>query len=417
MDVFFRFMQSPLRLPEDGVAFSVGGFRIYWYALIISAGMLLCVFLALRSCERHGITKETVMDLAMYCFPSAIIGARAYFVIFNLDDFRSDWLSVFNVRLGGLAIYGGIIGAALAAVIYAKVKKLEMLRLFDFAAPYLPLGQAIGRWGNFLNQEAFGSNTELPWGMKSDRTAAYLQRVMGMGEYRDKLGVDSIDPNGYVHPTFLYESLLCLAAFFLLLWLRGRMGKSGNAFYLYMVIYGAGRFVIEGFRMDSLFMGSIRVSQGLALIFVIVFGIALLLNRSQGRKKSAPEATGESEYGGLLRRIRAEEGLAPDGGEAAGGAAGEAGDDGGSEPGADEGPESEADGVSEPGPDGDAADGACDDGGSKSGAGGGAAGEPDLSDYMEDEGSEPSDYMDGGETAGEAGEDGDSEPGADGLGR
>lgn len=270
-----------LKLNISRAAFNLFGNDIYWYGIIIASGMLLSMFLALRSCEKFGLTRDDITDMLIFGVPSAIIFARLYYVLFKWEEFRCDFFAIINIRSGGLAIYGGVIGAILSVFIFTKVRKIPTLKLFDFAAVYLPLGQAIGRWGNFFNQEAYGVNTTLPWGMKSESISRELESMK-------KAGLDSvnwvIDPNLPVHPTFLYESLWNIGLFLLLLFMRKRKKFEGEIFALYMALYGLGRFFIEGIRTDSLMFGSLRVSQILAMLFFIVFLTFVLIKRKSAAK-------------------------------------------------------------------------------------------------------------------------------------
>jgi phosphatidylglycerol:prolipoprotein diacylglycerol transferase len=187
----------------------------------------------------------------LFALPAAIVGARLYYVIFSWSDYQNNLLSVFDIHQGGLAIYGGVIAALITAFLFARKRKIGVLKLFDFTIPYLALGQSIGRWGNFINQEAHGTLTSLPWRM----------------EIFDTMSMRYIS----VHPTFLYESLWDFSLFLFLIWFRKRKKLSGEVFILYLAIYGLGRCFIEGLRTDSLYWGSVRVSQLLAGICFIVF--------------------------------------------------------------------------------------------------------------------------------------------------
>jgi phosphatidylglycerol---prolipoprotein diacylglyceryl transferase len=265
-----------LVIPINRVAFSVFGFSVYWYGLIISFAFLLGTVLGIRHCNKYQIKKDDFLDLLMVAIPTAIVFARLYYVVFAWEDFRGNLLSIFNLRTGGLAIYGGVIGAVLGALIFTKVKKIKTLQMFDFAVVYLPLGQAIGRWGNFVNQEAFGVNTTLPWGMRSETTIMELTRLQRMGVSISSWDINPLLP---VHPTFLYEFLWNSVVFVSLLLLRSKKKFDGEVFYMYMALYGLGRFFIEGLRTDSLMLGGFRVSQLLALIFFIVFVGVILKKR------------------------------------------------------------------------------------------------------------------------------------------
>lgn len=266
-----RFPKLGLELEINRVAFRIFGFPIYWYGIIISAGLFLAVYLGLRNCKKFGIKSDHVFDIVLYGLPSAVIGARLYYIIFNWHEFNGDIMKMINIREGGLAIYGGLIGAVLSTYIYTKVKKIDFLAVADLGGPYFVMAQGIGRWGNFVNQEAFGRNTNLPWGMHSNAIQEYLER----------LGDSSIDPLAPVHPTFLYESIWDFCVFLFLLWYRKRYKVKGELFFLYMMLYGVGRAWIEGLRTDSLYIGgtNIRVSQLLAITFAVVFAAVIFIRR------------------------------------------------------------------------------------------------------------------------------------------
>jgi phosphatidylglycerol:prolipoprotein diacylglycerol transferase len=276
-----------LKMSLSRVAFTVFGYELYWYGIIISIGLMLTLFLALSCCEKYGIKKDDYVDFMLTVVPSAVIMARIYYVVFKWEDFSGDLTKIFNLRTGGLAIYGGVIGAVIAAYIFTKVKKYNTLKFFDFAVVYLPLGQAIGRWGNFFNQEAFGTNTTLPWGMKSTVIMNELQGLKDAALDAKSRGLTipnmeinlNLNPELPVHPTFLYESLWNFILFFILLRLRKTKNFNGEIFALYMVGYGIGRFIIEGLRTDSLMYGEFRVSQILALTLSVVFVIYIIVKR------------------------------------------------------------------------------------------------------------------------------------------
>lgn len=266
-----RFPGLGLEFKINKVAFSVFGIPVYWYGIIICTGLLLAVFLGLKNCKKFGINSDNVFDIVLWALPSAVICARIYYIIFNWHEYDGDIMKMINIREGGLAIYGGIIGAVLAGYIVTRVKKIDFLTVADLAGPYFIMAQGIGRWGNFVNQEAFGRNTNLPWGMHSD----------AIREYLEMLGDSSIDPMAPVHPTFLYESVWNLCVFFFLLWYRRRYKVKGELFFLYMMLYGVGRAWIEGLRTDSLYIGgtNIRVSQLLAVAFAVAFAVVIFIRR------------------------------------------------------------------------------------------------------------------------------------------
>lgn len=247
MDVSFPGLGLDFKV--DNVAFRIGDFAVYWYALIILCGFLLAVTYAFRNGKRFGIDTENLLDIVIVGLLCAIIGARTYYVIFHLDYYDS-FLEAINIRDGGLGIYGGVIFAFLSGWLMCRRKDVHVLSLFDVVGTGFLIGQGIGRWGNFVNQEAFGTQTDLPWGMVSANTG-----------------------NVPVHPCFLYESIWCLGGFLMLNWLSKRWYKfRGQYFLLYLAWYGLGRAWIEGLRTDSLYLvpGVIRVSQLLAALCVVV---------------------------------------------------------------------------------------------------------------------------------------------------
>ena len=278
------------------VAFSIFSIDIYWYGLIIGIGFALAVFLALRNSKRHGIEEDDVINILLIAVPVAIVFARLFYVAFYSKNWT--FIEIINIRDGGLAIYGGIIGGFGAAAVYAKIKKLNFLALGDLGGPYFALAQAIGRWGNFVNQEAFGYNTNLPWGMTSIPITNELNIMAANG----------IDVNPYlpVHPTFLYESVWNVLVFTLLIILSRRKKFNGQIFCLYMALYGFGRMFIEGLRTDSLMLGGLRVSQLIGLLFFLIFGSVLLFIYLKDRKvkKDTKELndieTGKSEFASIL---------------------------------------------------------------------------------------------------------------------
>ena len=279
-------------LPIDRVAFSFSlgdrEINIYWYGIIIAAAFLVCFLLAVKQAPKYGIKSDHIVDTFLLIMILAIIGARLYYVVFSWDEFSDDLMKIFRTRHGGLAFYGGLIGGVLAVIITAKYKKINLFHLFDFLAVYVPLGHAIGRWGNFFNQEAFGTNTDLPWGMYSEQTYQYL------AQYGDRYA-----PLSPVHPTFLYESIANIFIFIILYQIRKNSKKRGETTAWYFVMYGLVRFGVEGLRTDSLFLGNtnIRVSQVLSLLFVLlgITTLVLISHREQIKDKAEAEGTCDSE--------------------------------------------------------------------------------------------------------------------------
>ncbi len=265
------------------VAFSIANLPIYWYGIIIACAFILAILLAIRASKKFGLQTEDVIDLALFTVPSAIIGARIYYVVFEWNRFADNPLDIFNPRTGGLAIYGGIIGAFIAVYFVAKFKKMSFLNILDFGAPYLVLGQAIGRWGNFVNQEAFGTNTDLPWGMTGDMIKAQLISFQHSG-----MNIDNLLP---VHPTFLYESIVDFLIFFILIAFRNKKKHDGEVVAIYLMLYGFARFFIESLRTDSLMVAGLRVSQILSAVIVILMVIMFIALRTKRQKKTREKAT------------------------------------------------------------------------------------------------------------------------------
>jgi len=288
------------------VAFSIFNMPIYWYGIIIALAFFVCVLWAMRDSKKFGLVPETVIDLMLFAAPVAIICARLYFVIFSWENYRYDPIQILNFRNGGLAVLGGIIGAVITGYFVARYKKIPTFKFFDFAIPYVALGQAIGRWGNFFNQEAFGTNTSLPWGMTSPAVKSYLQNL-------NNTGMD-INPDMPVHPTFLYESLWDIGVFVLLMWMRKKKKFDGEVFCLYFITYGIGRAVIEGLRTDSLMLGNLRVSQLLSVIFFIAFTIFVIYKRVRLRNNLEEVEVGQSGYAGILKIMEEEEAQAQESG-------------------------------------------------------------------------------------------------------
>lgn len=252
-------------------AFNIASFSVKWYGIIIMLGIMLCFFLAIRQAPRFGIKEDNIVDLTLVAYPLAFLGARLYYVGFAWHEFKNNPLSILNFRTGGLGFYGGVIGAILSIYIVARWKKLDLAKFLDFLIVYLPLGQAIGRWANFFNQEAFGNNTTLPWGMISEGTREFLAGL-------DKNLFPNIDPNLPVHPTFFYEFVGNMIIFAFLLYYRSRAKKAYQTIAAYFVGYGSIRFIVENLRTDPLMIAgtNIRISVLVSLIMVIG-GLAYLI--------------------------------------------------------------------------------------------------------------------------------------------
>lgn len=240
----------------DPVAFQLFGLEVRWYGILIAAGVLIGTIIALKEAKRLGLDEEVLLDLLIWEVPLCLLGARLYYVIFSWDLYRDNPIKAFAIRDGGLAIHGVIITAIVVAIIFTRIKKINFWTVVDACAPSLILAQGIGRWGNYLNQEAHGGPTDLPWG------------IMVNGEK--------------VHPTFLYESIWDIGMFFFLLWYaRNKQEVKGEVFLLYIALYSFIRFFIEGLRTDSLMLGPIRVAQLMSLIGVAVASFIFYKRRKE----------------------------------------------------------------------------------------------------------------------------------------
>ncbi|MDY6065342.1 MAG: prolipoprotein diacylglyceryl transferase [Finegoldia sp.] len=241
----------------DRVAFSIFGIDIMWYGILIATGIICGYMVAKNLAKKDGVEEDLILDFLLIALPLAIVGARLYYVIFEWDYYSKNPIEIFNIRGGGLAIYGGLIAAIITAFVFTKKKNIKFLRLADICLPGVSIGQAIGRWGNFINQEAYGTATNLPWAITIEGQK--------------------------VHPTFLYESI---GDFLIFLILFNMFSKNhdyyGKTTAWYCILYGILRFFVEGFRTDSLYIGSFRVSQlvSLAIIFI---GTLIILNNKNAK--------------------------------------------------------------------------------------------------------------------------------------
>lgn len=248
---------------------SIFGFPIAFYGMIIGCGMLLGLFVATKEYVRSGYKADDIQDFALWVIVLGIIGARIYYVIFEWDYYSKHLLEIPNIRQGGLAIYGGVLMALFTCIVYTRKKKLDFFPMADAGVLGLILGQAIGRWGNFFNAEAFGGYTDSLLAMRIKESI--VNPAMINENVRSHILL--LDDISYiqVHPTFLYESVWNLCVFFFLLWFSKRKKFKGQVFLLYLGLYGFGRFFIEGLRADSLmlFGTGIAVSQALSLVLVL----------------------------------------------------------------------------------------------------------------------------------------------------
>lgn len=282
----------------DPIAFSLGPISVHWYGIILGSAALVGLWLAVMEGKRFGISPDFFMDLLLIGVPSAIIGARLYYVAFKWDAYKNNLLEIFQIWHGGIAIYGALIGAIIAGYIYFRRKGYNFWRIVDICAPSLIVGQMIGRWGNFVNQEAHGGPV----------SETFLRDTLHLPNWiTDQMYIDG----QFYHPTFLYESLWNLVGLLLLLWLRRRpFLRSGELFFSYFIWYSIGRFFIEGLRTDSLAFtapswlaslinglwspmnvvfeagsmdyGNVRISQLLAILIIIAAVVLIIVRRKKG---------------------------------------------------------------------------------------------------------------------------------------
>lgn len=242
----------------DRVAFNIFGIDVMWYGILMATGMILGTLIAIKEAKRVGIKEDYILDLAIIAIPAGLICARLYYVLFNWGYYSNNPSQILNFRGGGMAIHGALIGGVLAGYIFSRYKKLDFFKLADTVMLGMPLAQSIGRWGNFINQEAHGGPTNLPWGIMVN-------------------GVK-------VHPTFLYESIWDFGIFVFLWIFRKKKSYEGQVIVLYAILYSLGRFFIEGLRTDSLMIGPLRMAQVISLVGIIG-GIVVHMYLSNKNKK------------------------------------------------------------------------------------------------------------------------------------
>ena len=262
MDYNVSFPGLGLEFTVNPVAFTIGNYPVYWYGIIIASGLLLAVLYAYVSSKRYNVDGNKLINCILVGIITGIVGARLYYCFFEWDYYGKNPIEILYINNGGLAIYGGIIGALLGGLTVAKIQKMKVMPILDITMMGFLLGQGIGRWGNFMNQEAFGAPTDLPWGMVSQGTG-----------------------NIAVHPCFFYESVWCLLGFVVLhFYGKYRQRYAGQIFFSYLVWYGFERMIVEGLRTDSLYMhfqifgNAVRVSQLLSAIIFVVGIVMLLIN-------------------------------------------------------------------------------------------------------------------------------------------
>lgn len=275
MDMEINFPNLGIYLDHVGKNISIFGFSIAYYGIVIVTGMMIAIWIAQREAKRTGQNPEQYLDLAMIGIAAGILGARIYYVIFAWDYYKDDLLSIFNIRQGGLAIYGGIIGACIAVVIYSRKKKQNFSLLMDTASMSIVFGQIMGRWGNFFNREAFGDYTNNLFAMQLPVSAVRANEIT------QKMWDHVVTVNGVeyiqVHPTFLYESLWNVGVLLFLFWFRKRKKFNGEVFLMYLTGYGLGRIWIEGLRTDQLLLPVVGLPVSQLLSGCLVVGCTILV--------------------------------------------------------------------------------------------------------------------------------------------
>ncbi|ADB69423.1 prolipoprotein diacylglyceryl transferase [Listeria monocytogenes] len=270
--------------PLDPVAIQIGSISVKWYGVIIASAVVIALLLALSEANKRKMDKEIIVDLLIWAIPISIISARIYYVIFEWDFYKNNLGEIVKIWHGGIAIYGALIGAVLTAIIFSRIKKISFWQLADVVAPSLIIAQAIGRWGNFMNQEAHGAET----------TRSFLESLHLPDFIINQMYIDG----AYYQPTFLYESLWNVLGFVILLIIRRTKIRRGELFLGYVIWYSFGRFFIEGMRTDSLMWGDFRVSQALSLL-LIVLSIGIIIYR---RLKMNPPYYMEDKFGKVVKK-------------------------------------------------------------------------------------------------------------------
>ena len=242
------------------IAFTIFNMDIMWYGIIITCGMVIAAVIVYLRAPRHNLSGDNMLTLTIIVVPAGVIGARAYYVLFNWDIYKGDIAHILNFRGGGLAIHGGLILGIIAGLIVCLVMKQHPLNVMDLCAPALALAQAIGRWGNYFNSEAHGGLTDLPWGVVID---------------------------GHTYPpTFLYESIWCFILFFILLYVDNHRKFQGQVLLLYGILYSAERVMVESLRTDSLMIGPFKQAQVISLVIIIVCVIFYVILRKKQIRRS-----------------------------------------------------------------------------------------------------------------------------------
>lgn len=257
--------------PIDPIAFQLGPISVHWYGVIIGLGIALGMYMVIRESKRQGLHPDTFIDLLVWAIPIAIISARIYYVAFEWNNYYADHPEdIIKIWNGGIAIHGALIGSVLTTIIFAKIKGLSFWKLTDIAAPSLIVGQAIGRWGNFINQEAHGREV----------SRQFLENLHLPRFIIDQMYIDG----AYYHPTFLYESLWNVVVLILLLIIRRKVKslRRGELFLTYVIGYSIGRFFVEGMRTDSLMLGDFRFAQVISVAMIVAAIVTIIYRRKTG---------------------------------------------------------------------------------------------------------------------------------------
>lgn len=258
--------------PLDPIAFSLGPIIVHWYGLIIASAVVIGIFMATTEGKKHGIHPDTFVDLLIWAIPIAVLSARAYYVIFEWSSFKDNPIDVFKIWEGGIAIHGALIGSITTAYFFTKKHKINFWRIVDIATPSIILGQAMGRWGNFFNQEAFGGEV----------SRQFLENLKLPNFIINQMYVNG----AYHHPTFLYESLWSILGLVIIFAIRHKNPRLGETFLSYVIWYSIGRYFIEGMRTDSLMLfGVIRQAQFISILLVIASILLVMYRRKTGSSK------------------------------------------------------------------------------------------------------------------------------------
>ncbi len=273
-------------------AFTIGSLTIKWYGIIFACAFLVGTLYVLKNTKKFGLDADRVVDVLLGAILAGVIGARIYYVAFSWDMYKNNPIDIFKIWNGGIGIYGGVIAAVLCGYFLCRWRKVRFLPMLDLCSAGLILAQAIGRWGNFVNVEAFGCATTMPWRMTSEYAGGIGSTMVE--RYLSTLTQEQVEAMGGmeaigVHPTFFYESIWCFLGFFLLMWMTKRRKFDGQLILLYTMWYGAERFVVEGLRTDSLMAGNLRVSQVFGILSAVAALITMMVVLHKKKASNDPE--------------------------------------------------------------------------------------------------------------------------------